>query len=158
MDIQRGSRPSMLVGGFTTDWNPAVNPNDILLWAQATDGTTNPYHTARKANATAGYQVPTGKALIVLGMDLVTTAAYAAQWGLAYGDTDVGLTSAAAPTNAVTHNNGTAVVVVPATAGSRGERAGPFFSIPAGKYPDFRSAGSSSDRSSVQCYCRLIDA
>jgi len=144
------------VGGYTFDWDPANNPNDICLWAQASDGTTNQYHTARDMNGTAGYQVPVGKTLKIIAVDLNNTAAYASQWSIGYGDTDVGLTSAAAPTNVILHNAGYQSVCVAAVVGTYGGRGGLSFSVPAGKYPLGQSAGSAADRSGIQLYCKLV--
>lgn len=154
--ISNGSPKQITVGGYTFDWDPASNSNDILLWGQASDGTSNPYRTLRQLNATAGFIVPAGRTLKIIAIDLLTTAAYAAQWGIGYGDTDVGLTSAALPASNVPHNNRYAVAGVAASAGSFGSRGGLAFSVPEGKYPFANSAGSASDRSAVQVYCKLV--
>jgi len=154
--IKTGGLKSHTIGGYTFDWDPASNPNDILLWAQAMDGTSNPYHTARRANDTSGYQVPTGRTLYVLAVDIITMAAYAAQWTFLYGNTDVGITAAAAPTSPVTYNNASSAVICEATIGKRGERGGVGFSVPTGKYLCGQSAGSATDRSMIQFYCKLV--
>jgi len=76
-----------------------------LVVAQGVGGR---YSTLRNAFATSGYQVTAGKTFRILLARMVVRGATvgagsANGWG--YGDTDVGLTSAAAPTNAVANNN-----------------------------------------------------
>lgn len=158
MGLTKGNLPRQItIGGYTFDWDPIGNPNDIPLVAQATDGTTNTHHTARKHNGTAGYQVPASRTLYVVAARVVTTAAAtAAQWALGYGDTDVGASSAAAPTNPIADNGGLAQLITAATLASSGEKGGVNFSIPASKYLDALSVGSAADRSHIELYCKLV--
>lgn len=76
--------------------------NLIVLYGQT--GNINKFTTLRKDFATAGYQVTAGKTLYLLAARLVLLSASGSQEHglmLGYGDTDVGLGAAAAPTTPV---------------------------------------------------------
>jgi len=72
----------------------------VILYGFTT--TTNTWATLRTANGSTGYQVPSGKTLTVLAIrcgQFTTAQGYGPV--PVYGDTDVGMSSGAAPTNPV---------------------------------------------------------
>lgn len=73
----------------------------IVLHARVTTVAGNDkWTTFRQQFTTAGYQVPAGKTLYVTNLHFVASTA-TAYHQLLYGDTDVGISAAAAPTNPV---------------------------------------------------------
>lgn len=110
-----------------------------LIYLEAYTATTARYTTYRKNNTSAGYQVTTGKTLSIYAIRVMTDSAAGSSAGsvLSYGDTDVGLNSAAAPTNVVYQfGDSTARIFLTTT----GQTSGVFyesptlFTVPATKY------------------------
>lgn len=62
-----------------------------------------PHSTPVKSGDTVGYQVPSGKNFLIIGAFVNQTAASNSEFSIAYGDSDVGMASSSAPTNAVSH-------------------------------------------------------
>lgn len=99
--------------------------------------------TFRDPNGTAGYVVPTGKTLTLLGMTISAAIAAGAQITVNYSDADVGFNSVTAFTNPFYLFND--VQFAPFKQGGGNAAAGPNpgmlssfalnFQIPAGKYP-----------------------
>jgi len=127
--LTKGNAPGLTVGGRVfTDLK-----NLIVLRALIGAG-GNLYGTARQLNASAGYQVPTGKTLRVWAVREVTSVVNQAV-NIGYGDDDKGTSSASAPTNAVWQGGGVSLVL-----GKNSSQYGSYeyptnFAIPAQKYP-----------------------
>lgn len=98
------SNKTFSIGGRTFDYSEIQafesGTTGVILYAQL--GTAGQFTTARKANGTAGFQVPAGKTLTVKAMVCMVNAG--ASTGAAcplYGDTDVGQASGSAPTTPI---------------------------------------------------------
>lgn len=114
-----------------------------LIILGATNGASTHFTTLRTTNGSSGYQVPGGKSLKIIGYDSsVAVGAAAGGLGILYGDTDVGLDSASAPTNPIYQNaNGSAsTILLAVSAGFFGAAVN--FTIPTGKYPAVVCAGT----------------
>ncbi len=130
-----GTIPTLSVGGRVfTDLTTLI----VLAGGNLT---INRYSTLRKPNGTAGYQVTVGKTLRIDACRIWTTSTGGlCNVGLLYGDTDVGLDSASAPTTAVSYGGSSSVYVgFQGTAASGVESQAPaeitpFFSVVAQKY------------------------
>lgn len=98
------------------------------------------YATARALGGTAGYQVPGGDQFRIVAARI--TGDSNPDWGIGYGDTDVGFNSASAPTTPVYIFGTSDAVFYSTTAGGPSEVAfaepedttGGFI-VPASKYP-----------------------
>lgn len=113
--------------------------------------TTNGFATLREVNATAGYQVPVGKNFRIVAVRLVTSDGTSYLLGsIGYGDTDVGMSAAAAPTNPVYQSGAQLASVLRAPADGMVEAVTDFV-VPTGKYP-FYADGSSSQAGSCQVF------
>lgn len=101
----------------------------------------NTFGTFRKTQGTAGYQVTTGKTLTIHAVQLICNAGgNYTTGGLGYGDTDIGLNSAAAPTNPIYIGGSTGIQPFAASALASGgyQNVGQYpcnFTVPALKYP-----------------------
>lgn len=91
-----GTIPSLTVGGQVfTDLTTLI----VLYGSVAT---TTRYTTLRKPGATSGYQVTTGKTMTIRAAKInYITPTGSPTINFLYGDTDVGINSASAPTNPV---------------------------------------------------------
>jgi len=129
-----GTIPTLDIGGrIFTDLT-----NLIVLQAQNT--TTSHWGTFRKPNSTSGYQVTSGKTLHILGAQssIIVDGGAGGNATVLYGDTDVGIDSASAPTNPI-YPYGTVAVSI---SGSIPLNLAPGvypqslnFDVPATKYP-----------------------
>lgn len=118
--------------------NISLDSAPILLVANNIAGGGNGYSTFRLAGmgVTAGYQVPAGKTLNIVGIVIQLNVAAAMQSQLSYADTDVGINSQAASGTNPVYLSGMASTLfqyyTPATVGSY-----PFLApatVPTGKY------------------------
>lgn len=145
--------PCIIVGGRVfTDLDNLI---EIQIYCDST--AAQRYSTMRLASASSGYVVPASKSLYLSAFAamLYTAAAAAKNIWYGYGDTDVGITSAAAPTNAVypASSIGTAWLNPPNANGTvanpRFETAQNFV-VPTGKYAFI--TGSSGIEFAVHAY------
>jgi len=95
-----GTIPTRTIGGYTS-----ASPSTLIALL-ANPATT--YSTMRAGFATSGYQVTTGKTFRVVSVYSVNRSATAGVFGIGYGDTDVGTSSASPPTNPVYINSSNA--------------------------------------------------
>ena len=130
--------PTLTVGGrvFTDLENLKV----LSAYCDCSAGTR--YSTLRLHSASAGYQVPVGRTFKVFAIAAVPLLGVAASRYVypSYGDNDVGLTSAAAPTNQVfPYGSQASAVILPSNASPTAANPRLEMSIrqdiPAGKYP-----------------------
>lgn len=137
-----GSIPTATVGGRVyTDL-------DNLIYLVTGVSTGGRYATFRTHNGSAGYQVTTGKTLTissVVNLSDTSTAYYSL---LCYGDNDVGLDSAAAPTTVVRLGGLAAGARAHLTSVGSGNISIPAlplkFQVPATKYPAIYSSNADS--------------
>lgn len=135
--------PTLTVGGRVfTDLE-----NLIQLKAYV-EGTTNVRGTARKLNASAGYQVPVGKKFVIKAVRIIPTyasanALYPAT--IVYADNDVGVAAATAFTNEVDIGGSVLISQLGAmlTTAFTLQEFILNFEVPAGKYIGVRSLTSS---------------
>ncbi len=100
-----------------------------------TNGTQ--HSTFREFNDTSGtgYQVPTGKKLVILALRIEVSSSGTDGCTMGYGDTAV-FESASAPTSAVyALNSGTSDRFLMQTPASAVKELAVYFEVPAGKYP-----------------------
>jgi len=139
-----GTIDTLTVGGRTfTDLT-----NLIILYGLVS--TAGRHTTLRLPNASSGYQVTSGKTFKIEAIFASTSSASAGPVMPFYGDTDVGLDSASAPTNPVYiggNNNPQAIALAGNTSGNlvlSNPIPGMNFSVPAGKYPCVYAGATSS--------------
>lgn len=129
--------PTLTIGGRV--FTDLENLKLLSAYCDCSAGTR--YSTLRLHSASAGYQVPVGKVFKVFAVAVVPLLGVAASRYAypAYGDNDVGFTSAAAPTNAVyPYGSQAASVILPSN--SSPTAANPRLEmairqdVPAGKY------------------------
>jgi hypothetical protein len=148
---------TITIGGFTFDWDPIGNANDVLLIA-VMSGTSTRYSTARKLNSVAGLVVPGGRSLTVVAAKTISFNSPATYWGMGQSDNDVGIQSSTSPTNPVYASN-VAIPPISAVAGGVGatsEVGGILFSVPATKYLTLIGGGVASDGVAVYLFCKLV--
>jgi hypothetical protein len=85
--------PSLTIGGRTMS-----DLSSSLITLVGTFSNTAGYATLRQANASAGYQVPTGKTLHLIAAQGASSVSGIFAVAFGYGTADAGLTSASAPT------------------------------------------------------------
>lgn len=127
--------PSLTIGGRVfTDISNLI----VLCGGPATAAR---FSTLRRPNGSAGYQITAGKTFRIEAIVIFSgTAASIATYNLLYGDTDVGLDSAAAPTTPVYCGGGATVYTAMVGRGTGGASEQfpqvfhPHFDIPATKY------------------------
>lgn len=127
---------------------------------------TNPnYTTLRKANASAGYQVPVGKVFEVHAVRISSynAAGVAYQCYLSYGDNDVGLQSAAAPANIVyptgnADNAGLGQMAQILEPGTSRHELSIRFNVPAQKYATARSSGTAGSNTRIVVFGYEVSA
>ena len=154
MGLTKGNlNRQMTIGGYTFDWDPMNNTNDVILMGACI--TTNLRCTLRQPNASAGYVVPASKTLFILATRILNAVSVAAEVALLYSDVDSGYTNATAFTNPV-FNAGvtTADATLSAVATGSAPEAATNFSIPTGKYPGVQSQGTAQAWIGV-FYCKL---
>lgn len=130
--------PCVIVGGVVfTDLDNLV---ELVSYADGTAGAR--YSTMRLPSASAGYQVPASKSFYLRATRIgVVSGAGANKMAFpGYGDTDVGLTSAAAPTNVTWPGaSSDASFIVPPSISATTQNPyieNPFFfTVPTAKYP-----------------------
>ena len=160
MGLTKGNLPRQnTIGGYTFDWDPINNPNDIALTG-AYSGAAN-FYTSFRNSGSSGYVVPVGKTLRIIAAKIINQASGASQFYLCQSDNDCGNTSATVPTNPVWFgtNSSTLTGVTACTlasAGYVGEVGGINFSVAVGKYISGRSSGGATDSACVVLYCKLI--
>lgn len=130
--------------------------NLIILKGYA-EGTTNVRGTARKQNASAGYQVPTGKKFVIKAARLqVNNSAANANFAalIAYADNDVGIGSSTAFTNAVYVGGSTNTAAFGAMNALSNTIQEFFhnFEVPAGKYIGVWALASATNYIGVEIY------
>lgn len=92
---QLGVIPTLQVGNWVfTDLT-------TLIVLHGAANTNAHWTTLRKSNASAGYQITSGKTYTVNAVSMVTGAVGSSTTYFGYGDNDVGLNNASAPTNFV---------------------------------------------------------
>lgn len=135
--------PTLTIGGRVfTDLE-----NLVQLKAYV-EGTTNVRGTARKLNASAGYQVPVGKKFVIKAVRIIPTYASASALypaTIVYADNDVGVAAATAFTNEV-DIGGNVLIGQLGTMLSTSFTLQEFvlnFEVPAGKYIGVRALTSS---------------
>lgn len=147
--VPSASVGSVTIGGRT--FTQQERKNFIFLVGYV--GTATRCATLRKPNSTAGYQVTSGKTFVwdAIIVNCVTNTITGALPG--YGDTDVGMDSAALPTNFVGQaglsTTGHMAVINSSTAAGNaqfGDQAQSIvgFTTPAGKYPAAVSVGANT--------------
>lgn len=139
-----GAVPTLTVGGRVfTDL-----PNLIILYGKVVTG--GRFTTLRRGNDTAGYQVTAGKTFTIGAIwGTAEVASSQAAINLLYGNTDVGLDSASAPTTPI-YLAGDATNVIAAGVALLGAAGTPNasfssfpgldFRVPATKYPAFKGS------------------
>jgi hypothetical protein len=134
-----GVSQSITVGGRV------MTPASNLFMLLCQQDSAAKYTTCRKPSDSAGYQVTTGKTFSIVAVTYnVLVAAAAGGMTLLYGDTDVGIDSASAPTNAVLPAGFTVGnVVVPFLSNTTGTFHTAYnFTVPALKYPAIYAIGA----------------
>lgn len=140
-----GTIPLITIGGavFTDLTNLIVATAHIVTAAR--------YTTYRKVDASAGYQVTAAKTWRIDAFMLNNPVpGGTANSQLLYGDTDVGLDSASAPTTPKYSGNDSGFITVKSSWGTSGSTmtspivpisCNPLFKVPAAKYAAFKSDG-----------------
>ena len=91
-----GIAPSLTVSGRV------ITDLANLMVLHSAGDSTNLYATARKGNASAGYQVPVGKQLRIVAAKITTNLSTGNNIAhIGYGDNDIGTGSSSPPTNNV---------------------------------------------------------
>lgn len=158
--IKSGGQRSITIGGYTFDWDPINNPNDIQL-SGSYGGSTNISSGLRTLIASSGYLVPVGRRLVVVAVKVFSSSTGGTSCYLAQVDNDVAVNSAGAPTNPLYFGSGsssqlTPTVVTTPNAGGAAEVGGLNFPIATGKYGYIRSTGGATDYGSATLYCKLV--
>jgi len=112
-----------------------VNHKDCISFL-GTSTDLNKFSTFKDYLTNSAYQVPTGKVLIITGIQVATGQSSGSQCGFGYGDTSV--SNSTQPTNFVGSTN----FIQP---GAYSQPAGllpTFLKVPAGKYPCFFSGAA----------------
>lgn len=126
-NLSLGLTPNITIGGYTF-----TNVGNLIVLQCYLSA--NNYSACRTGVATTSYQVTAGKSYFVLGVRIISTAANT-QTELGYGDTDIGLSSVAAPT---TYRNALAISSIGSIGGTLEIAYAGTVSIPASKYPTVR--------------------
>lgn len=123
--------------------NGAVEFTDLenLIVLHMNMATISKFSTLRKDFAAAGYQVTAGKTLYLLAAKLCVASAAGTQgqtMQIGYGDTDVGFTGAAAPTNPKYYGGSASASMLtsamPTTGNPPNQESAIFMPVPAAKY------------------------
>lgn len=137
---------SLTIGGRTFD--AAEIAAGVWLYGPVT--TASRYSTVREYTNTAGYVVPGGVSLTIHAMIITSTAGSVLAGGIVgYGDNDIGIDAAAAPTNPVWIPSGASLNSFLGnvnTGGNFVQMAFPLkFVVPTGKYPAVRLSQANSN-------------
>lgn len=130
---------------------------NLMLLKSYAEGTTNIRGTARKQNASAGYQVPVGKKFVIkaVRVQATNTASNANQVAIVgYADNDVGIAASTAFTNPVyPAGSSTAGAVGAMTAISNVVQEFLLnFEVPAGKYVGIVAVATAVNYITVEIY------
>lgn len=161
--IKSGFQSFAQIGGSSFPFSPATNPNDIMLLARSS-GSAGYRSSCRKPSATAGYQVPTGKKLIVLAVRMTNGSSNEALLTVAQVDNDVGIDVTTAFTNPV-YWMGSSVsqsIRQPTAAGNNVggymEIGGLNFEVAADKYLGAQTNSTAGSDCITEFFCKLVNA
>lgn len=142
----------LTLGGYT--FSPEQLSGLIILHAQV--NTAGRVSTLRKANATSGYQVTSGKTLHIKAVKIMNVSTTALSVGhLGYGDTDVGFNSASPPTTPVWMAGESSVPMLGGTYAASDATANAHFvsfDVPATKYAFIFLTGPSGNSAIMYGY------
>jgi hypothetical protein len=157
-----GESDSITIGG-----RKLTAINKLLILKGFTNGSTNKFGSFRSVNGTAGYQVPNGKKLVVLGVRTTGNYVTATNEGLVslyYSDNDNGIGTSTTPTNQVYQCGDISPAAIGSGANSAGDSSSyakfeeaTYFEVPAGKYLGCTNLGGNQSKWH-QAYCYLEDA
>lgn len=143
------SVPSLSVAGRV--YTDTASLIEIIAFTNTTTATS--FATPRKGAAASGYTPSGSKAFRVTALRVITSQASSLFPDIGYGDTDIGFSAPAAPTNAVYYTGAAGFGAMGTTVPNAGSvfEIPVDFTIPNGKYP-FVSDGSNTAGGTFQLF------
>ena len=146
--VSGGGRETLTVGGRVF-----YDLENLIIISAYASGTSR-YSTMANKNSSSGYQVPTGKKLVIYALKHYNSVVLS-WFDFGYADNDVGFYTSTVPTNVVSFlNRGNFAIEQYSDEGSAGE-VSCHFEIPVDKYPCQK--GNNSNTINLYAYGYLVD-